>query len=320
MEGTFLPIVVAAAVMLMVFAVWQIVASATDPEKRKLKERLAGEGKNQELSEVQRRITIQQETSAIAGKLTQFSFFDGVNRMLVQAYPDMTLSRFLMIATGVGVAVLLITMLVTQSLIVAGIAGGVGVYAPCVWLSQRRSKRQRMLADQLPEGLDFLSRVLRAGHSFSTGIQMMADELPQPLSQEFRKAYDQHSLGQPLEECLKDMTKRVDSTDFAFFVTAVLIQRQTGGDLSEVLNNISGMIRQRIRLQQHVKAKTAEGRFTGYILSAFPAVMFVVAYTLNPDYAGVLIRTNLGLCLLGAALGLQMMGLYCIKKITTVHV
>jgi tight adherence protein B len=100
----------------------------------------------------------------------------------------------------------------------------------------------------------------------------------------------------------------------------VLIQRQTGGDLSEVLGNISGMIRQRIRLQQHVKAKTAEGRFTGYILSAFPAVMFVIAYILNPDYAGVLVRTGTGLMLLGIAFGLQLIGLYFLKKITTVTV
>jgi tight adherence protein B len=116
------------------------------------------------------------------------------------------------------------------------------------------------------------------------------------------------------------MSKRIESTDFAFFVTAVLIQRQTGGDLSEVLGNISGMIRQRIRLQQHVKAKTAEGRFTGYILSAFPAVMFVISYSLNPEYAGVLIKTNIGLMLLGIAFGLQMLGLFFIKKITTVTV
>jgi tight adherence protein B len=189
-----------------------------------------------------------------------------------------------------------------------------------VWLSRKRSKRQRLLAEQLPEALDFLSRILKAGHSLSTGLQMMADELPQPLAGEFRRAYDQHSLGSPMDECLKETAKRIESTDFAFFVTAVLIQRQTGGDLSEVLNNISGMIRQRIRLQQHVKAKTAEGRFTGYILSAFPAVMFVVAYMLNPEYAGVLIKTSLGLTLLGTAFGLQMMGLYFIKKITTVVV
>jgi tight adherence protein B len=172
----------------------------------------------------------------------------------------------------------------------------------------------------LPEALDFLSRVLRSGHSFSTGLQMMGEELPQPLAGEFRRAYDQHSLGLSVEESLKDMAKRIESTDFAFFITAVLIQRQTGGDLSEVLGNISGMIRQRIRLEQHVKAKTAEGRFTGYILSAFPAVMFVLSYMLNPDYAGVLIRTNTGLTLLGVALGLELMGLYFIKKLTTVRV
>src|ERR1041385_7170764 len=104
-------------------------------------------------------------------------------------------------------------------------------------------------------------------------MQTIAEEMPEPISGEFRRCNDQHSLGQPLEECLKDMASRVGSTDFAFFVTAVLIQRTTGGDLSEVLGNISGMIRQRIRLQNHVKAKTAEGRFTGYILTAFPGVM-----------------------------------------------
>lgn len=319
MEGTFLPILIAAAVMLLAYAIMQAVAALTDPEKKKLKERLSGEGKS-EMSDAQRKITLQAEMSALSGKLTQYSFFETMNRMLIQAYPEMTLSRFLMTAAGIGAGVFLITLLVTQSFIVSGIAGAVGLYGPCVWLSGKRSKRQRLLADQLPEALDFLSRVLKAGHSFSTGIQMMADELPQPLSSEFRKSYDQHCLGQSIEDSLKEMAKRIDSTDFAFFVTAVLIQRQTGGDLSEVLNNISDMIRQRIRLQQHVKAKTAEGRFTGYILSAFPAVMFVIAYSLNPDYAGVLIKTNLGLCLLGAALGLQVMGLYCIKKITTVVV
>jgi len=137
---------------------------------------------------------------------------------------------------------------------------------------------------------------------------------------EFRRCYDQHSLGQPLEDCLKAMASRIESTDFAFFITAVLIQRQSGGDLSEVLRNISGMIRQRIRLQQHVKAKTAEGRFTGYILVAFPAVMFCVAYVMNPAYAGILVHTTTGLELLGTAFGLSMLGLFAIRQITTVKV
>jgi tight adherence protein B len=243
-----------------------------------------------------------------------------IKRMLAYAYPDLTLTRFVCIALGIGAALFLVVMAITTSLPVSAVAGGIGLYAPCVWLSNRRAKRQRMLAEQLPEALDFLSRILKAGHSLSTGLQMMSEELPQPLAQEFRRAYDQHSLGASMDDCLKDAAKRIESTDFAFFVTAVLIQRQTGGDLSEVLGNISDMIRQRIRLQQHVKAKTAEGRFTGYILTAFPAVMFVVAYSLNPSYAGVLIHTTTGIKLLCVAFGLQLMGLYFIKKITTVTV
>jgi tight adherence protein B len=215
---------------------------------------------------------------------------------------------------------LAITFLLTQSVIVAVVGAALGAYVPFLVVTSKRNKRQRLLADQLPEALDFLSRVLRAGHSFSTGLQMISEELPQPLSGEFRRAYDQHSLGQSIEEVLKDMANRIESTDFAFFVTAVLIQRQTGGDLSEVLGNISGMIRQRIRLQQHVKAKTAEGRLTGYILSAFPAVMFVISYSLNPTYAGVLIETSTGVMMLSIAFCLQMLGLWAIKRITAVNV
>jgi tight adherence protein B len=321
MEGMLLPIIAATAVTLLVFSAARIIAALTDSEKRKLKQRLTGEGRPGLESVAQRQIVLEQHQEVgLSHLLTRWSFMANIKRMLLHAYPDMTLARFVMIAISIGVGVLLVVLAITQSVPVSLVAGGIGLYMPCVWLGNRRSKRQRLLADQLPEALDFLSRILKAGHSLSTGLQMMSEELPQPLAAEFRRAYDQHSLGASMEDCLKDTAKRIESTDFAFFVTAVLIQRQTGGDLSEVLGNISEMIRQRIRLQQHVKAKTAEGRFTGYILSAFPAVMFVIAYTLNPEYAGVLIKTQTGLMLLGIALGLQLMGLYAIKKITTVTV
>jgi tight adherence protein B len=177
-----------------------------------------------------------------------------------------------------------------------------------------------MLDDQLPDAMDFLSRALKAGHSLSSGLQMMGSELPQPIAAEFQHAYDNHSLGIPMDAALKDMTKRIDSTDFAFFITAVLIQRQTGGDLSEVLRNISGMIRQRIRLQQQVKAKTAEGRFTGYLLTAFPAVIFVILYFINREYASRLTDTSTGLKLLCLAFVMQVMGLYFIRRLTQVRI
>jgi tight adherence protein B len=320
MDGLIIPIIAIAAA-LGAFAIWQVVSVLTDGEKRKIKQRLSTEGvgsggqTSQQLS-----ITVQQEVSGLSGQLIQFSLFEGLRAKLIQANPGASLGRFVTICATVGVGLFVVGLFITDSLLISAIAGVVGAYVPVMMLNGKRNRRQRNLADQLPESLDFLSRVLRAGHSLSTGLQMMGQELPMPLSGEFRQAYDEHSLGLSLEESLKNMTKRIESTDFAFFITAVLIQRQTGGDLSEVLNNISGMIRQRIRLQSSVKAKTAEGRFTGYILSAFPGIMFCIAYTLNPNYAGVLLKTTGGLELLGTAFGMQMLGLYCIKKITTVRV
>lgn len=322
MDNMLLPIVAGIAVILLVFSGWQIAVGIGGSDKRKIKQRLNSEGKEAAtVAGPQKNITLQQEEDeGVAALLTQWSFFKNLDRMLTHAYPEMTLPKFLTIAASIGLSVFALMFVIVQQPLVAAVAGAIGIYFPCLWLGMKRNKRQKLLAEQLPEALDFLSRILRAGHSLSTGLQMMADELPQPLAAEFRRAYDQHSLGSPMEDCLKDVAKRIESTDFAFFVTAVLIQRQTGGDLSEVLGNISGMIRQRIRLQQNVKAKTAEGRFTGYLLSAFPAVMFCIAYSLNPDYAGVLIHTSTGLMLLGVAFGLQLMGLFCIKKITTIIV
>jgi tight adherence protein B len=239
---------------------------------------------------------------------------------MLQAYPDKSLGKFLTSAGIYGVAFGGLTLLITASFAVGVLAGLAGAYFPFMLLSMKANKRQRQIALQLPEALDFLTRILRAGHSLSTGLQMMGEELAQPLAGEFRRAYEQHSLGVSMEDSLRETAARIESSDFAFFVTAVLIQRQTGGDLSEVLKNISAMIRGRVRLAQHVKAKTAEGRFTGYVLVAFPAVMFFLSYYMNPGYAGVLLHDPDGRMLLGVAVGLQMFGLFAIKKITTVKV
>jgi len=147
---------------------------------------------------------------------------------------------------------------------------------------------------------------------------MLGDEMRDPIGSEFRRCYDQHSLGVPLDHALREMASKIESADFAFFVTATLIQRQTGGDLAEVLNNISTTVRNRVRLQNHMKAITAEGRLTGYILVAFPAILFVVTYVMNPSYAGVLLNTETGQMLLGGSVILQALGLVAIRKIVAV--
>ncbi len=321
MDGTILYILITAVTGLFGWGAVCLVQGFTDGSKKKLLDRLNSDNGVDPVSNTRRSIVVQQmESSGLPPVMVNMPLFQKINKLLLQAFPEWSLLKFLYVVVGLGVGSLLVVWIIADSLVGGLIGGAVGAYLPFFTVLSKRNKRQKQIANQIPEALDFLSRVLRSGHSLTTGLQMMAEELPQPIGMEFRRCYDQHSLGQPLEECLKTMATRIESTDFAFFITAVLIQRQSGGDLSEVLTNISGMIRDRIRLQQHVKAKTAEGRFTGYILTAFPAIMFMIAYVMNPDYAGVLLHTTTGLELLGTAFGLSMLGLFAIRKITTVKV
>ena len=313
------PVLIAATVAMLAWGVARVLTALVNPEKRKLQQRLTLDNRPA-IEPVLRPIVQQAEATGLSGMLARLPLMGGLQRGLVQAYPETSLVKFLAIVAGAALAALAVATLLSTSATVGVVTGALGGAVPLLALAQKRNRRQKLLAGQVPEALDFLSRVLKAGHSFTTGLQMMGEELPKPLAAEFRRAYDQHSLGLPLEDAMRDMAARIDSTDFAFFVTAVLIQRQTGGDLSEVLTNISGMIRQRIRLQSHVKSKTAEGRFSGYILVAFPAFMFVVVAMLNPEYARILTGTPLGQKLLALALFLQMLGLWMIRKLTTVKV
>ena len=312
-------ILIASAVAAVVWAVAYVIAGVAAGRKRELHRRLSAETRSDGGSHAMRPLLLQVQTTGLPGFLNQFPPIQAMQRRVAQAFPEMPLARFLLIDAFLGLISLALGGLMSGALS-AIIAGGLAAYLPFLLVSIRRNRRQKRITQQLPEALDFLSRVLRAGQSFSTGLQMMSDELPQPLAGEFRRCYDQHSLGQPLEEGLREMALRLDSPDVAFFATAVVIQRQSGGDMAEVLKNISNMIRQRLRLQQSVRAKTAEGRFTGYIMVAFPVVMFFIAWTLNPSYGNVLLQTRQGHILLGIAFGLQMLGLFLIKKITTVRV
>ncbi|MFT3789194.1 MAG: type II secretion system F family protein [Tepidisphaeraceae bacterium] len=320
--GALFVILVGLSIALFGYALCNVVFSFIDNDKRRLKNRLSNQLRTGDdpASHAQRSIRNDLEPVGLEGVLVRYKFFQTVDALLQLSFPELGLKKFLGIVVGCFFAVFMLMLAFTLQPIVALVAGVLAGSGPFLYLTKRKNARQRLLDDQLPDAMDFLGRALKAGHSLSTGLQMMGQELPQPIGGEFSHAFDQHSLGIPMEKVMRDMTRRVDSSDFAFFVTAVLIQRQTGGDLSEVLKNISGMIRQRIRLQQQVKAKTAEGRFTGYLLTAFPAVMFVITYAMNPKYGGALVNTSLGLQMLGAAFTMQILGLFVIRKITTVKV
>jgi tight adherence protein B len=305
---------------MVAFGLFQVVAGLLKGNHRRLKQRLVTDGDSGALAQLPRSISVRINGGGASGLLIQYAVIRALYKRVHQAFPEVTITQFLTLVGALTFAALAAGLLISGSLLVGVIAGGGAGYIPFWIVESQRSRRVRKITEQLPDALDFMSRVLRAGHSLGTALHMMGEELPKPLSDEFRRCYDQHSLGQPLEDCLKDMTARVESTDFAFFVTAVVIQRQTGGDLSSVLANISDMVRQRVRLVSQTKAKTAEGRFTGYILVAFPVIMFFLAYFMNPKYAGTLLYTQSGRYLLGTAIGLEVIGLFAIRKITTIRV
>jgi tight adherence protein B len=192
--------------------------------------------------------------------------------------------------------------------------------APWAWLWNRRRVRLKTFAAQLPDALELVARALRAGHSLAAGMHVVAEEMPAPISVEFGRVYDEQNLGIPLEEALKNMTERVPNLDLRFFVTSVAIQRQTGGDLSEILDKIGYVVRERYRILGQVKALTAEGRLSGVVLIALPFVLFFVMLHLKPDYVAVLWTERAGIKMSVFALIMQVLGAIVIKKIVDIKV
>ncbi len=296
----------------------QIVFAMLEAKRRALQQRL-GHGAPEEPGSVYGSLVLQQTPSELAALTARSLFFKSFSQKLQRAYPGVMLGRFLFLVCMLGGAAFVVGAVGMRSVFIGVVAAAMAVMIPFMRVNSKVTRRLRIIDEQLPEALEFLSRILRAGHSLTTGFQMAADELPDPLATEFRTCYDQHSLGTALENAMREMAERVGTSDFAFFVTAVLIQRQTGGDLAEVLTNIGDMVRSRLRLQQHVKAITAEGRMVGTILLVLPVFFFCVLYVINPAYAGVLLREKEGFIVLCLAVGLQLMGIIAIKRIVAVR-
>jgi tight adherence protein B len=185
---------------------------------------------------------------------------------------------------------------------------------------RKRTARLRKFEEMFPEALDLLSRAVKAGHAFQTAMNMAADELPEPVGPEFRKTFDQQNFGLPLREALNAMTSRVPIIDVKFFVTAVLIQRETGGNLSEILDNLSHVVRERFKVLRQVRVHTAHGRFTGWVLLALPAFVLVAMSYINPEHMQVLYTDPMGRNLLGAGVVMQTIGYFWIQRVIKIEV
>lgn len=191
---------------------------------------------------------------------------------------------------------------------------------PFFWLSFRRRKRFNDFAKRLPEALELVARALRSGHSLNSGLHLVAEEMPAPIGAEFAIAYEEQNLGISIEQALKNMVRRMPNLDLKFFVTAVAIQRQTGGDLAEIIDKIGYVVRERFKILGAVQALTGEGRLSGVVLMAMPIALFFVLYYLNQEYVMVLFTSELGRKMIGFAIVMQLIGAVVIKKIIDIKV
>jgi tight adherence protein B len=253
----------------------------------------------------------------VLGRTTQGS---GLARWIDQSGMTLSLSGVLLIAFGLAGLFALIAGVVVRSTWALPVGAAIGFAIPFAFLSVKRTRRMRAFEEQFPEGLDLIARALKAGHAFATGLKMVADEMPEPVGPEFRKTFDEQNFGLPLKDALDNLTFRVPLLDVRFFATAVLIQRETGGNLSEILENLGHVVRERFKILRQVRVYTAHGRFTGYVLLALPAVLCTALAFINPDHMNLLFRERMGQMMLGGALVLQTCGYLWIKQVIKIEV
>jgi len=190
---------------------------------------------------------------------------------------------------------------------------------PASVLRFQRTRRMLQFEEQFPEALALISRALKAGHTFTTGLAMVAEELPAPIGPEFKLLYDQQNYGMPLPDALKEFARRLPLLDARFFVTAVLIQRESGGNLAEVLDNIATVIRDRFRVKRQIRVISAHARMTGWVLIGVPPGLAFVLFIINPDHWSTLTGSELGLRLITAAIVLQITGTLIIRKLVRIE-
>jgi tight adherence protein B len=241
-------------------------------------------------------------------------------RLIEQSGVQTTPSAVMLVTLTGAVVVGLLTALFVTKPYAAPIAACIGAFLPFGYLMNRRTRRLNRFEEQFPEALDLLSRAVRAGHAFQTSMGMVADELADPVGPEFKKAFDRQNFGLPLRDALNEMAERIGNLDVRFFVTAVLIQRETGGNLAEILDNLAYVVRERFKIRRQVRVHTAHGRFTAWVLLSLPAALAVALTFINPDHMGLLFHEHMGQMMILGAIVMQTIGYFWIRKVIKIEV
>jgi tight adherence protein B len=294
----------------------------------RIQERLTGTGKTSKKKATSKESTsvLQSEQSVknrlahllvekyrLGPKIALFLDQAGLNRWTPARLVHLCLVSF---AAGTGIAWVMLPVPKLVALVV-GAAAGAG---PVGWVWWQRRARLKKFEAVFPETLEFISRSMRAGHAFSVSLEMIHREFPEPVGGEFRRTFEEHNLGLPLETALQKLAQRVPSLDVHFFVSAVLLQKRTGGNLAEILDKLAYVIRERFKLRGRIRAVSAHGRMTATSLSAIPVAVGVLMFFTNPDYVTFFFEDEVGNLMMGGAIALQVIGYLVMKKIVNIEV
>ncbi|WP_373989965.1 type II secretion system F family protein [Duganella sp. BuS-21] len=312
-----------AAVILMVEGAWLWWSGAHGGAARRIAKRLRlmaanGNGAGERVDILKRRTY--SRSPLLEKQLRRFGRLALLDRLLLQAGVRWSVAQFI----GGSLAMLVCGLVLPQMLhipFLAGVAAAVlATGAPWLLLLRVRGARLRKLEEQLPEAADFLGRALRAGHSFANVMQMVGEEMPEPIAGEFKFSYEEINYGVPMNEALHNLALRVPLTDLRYLVIAVLIQRESGGNLAEVFGNISRLIRARLKLLAQVRVMSAEGRMSAWILGLLPLCVMLLMTVANPGYVRVLWTDPLGISLMWYALAVAAFGVLWMRKLIRIRV
>ncbi len=243
-----------------------------------------------------------------------------LKRMIDQADSQITVMRLLLFSATAGVLAFLAVSMVSTSYLLMGVFALIAAVVPFAHISRKRKKRINKFLQLLPDALDLMSRGLSAGHAFTESLQMVATEMPEPIATEFRKTYEEQNLGLSLKLALENLVQRMPVLDLRMCITAVLIQRETGGNLAELLEKVAHTIRERFRIMEDLKTMTLSSRWSAWLLCALPIFLALYVSVMNPGYMDVLWRDQRGHKLIAIAAIMQVLGMLMVQRIMKIRI
>lgn len=243
-----------------------------------------------------------------------------LQKVLAQGHVDVRAGNFLMLCAASALLLAVVAYIAGGNIIFAWVGVVLGFFLPYAYASHMRKKRFQKFEEKFPEAIDTLARAVRAGHAFTTALEMIANEVSEPVAGEFRQLFEEQKFGLPVRDALLNLADRIPLVDVKFFVTAVMLQRETGGNLAEILDNLSYVIRERFKILRQVRVHTAQGRLTMVLLMALPPTVVVVMYVLNRGFIMPLFIDPIGHALIVAGITMQTLGYFFIRRIIRIQV